>query len=292
MAARPSPAPDRSAEPPRRGLPGADVKVLAVIPARLASRRLPRKPLADLCGKPLIVRVWERVSASGMADGVIVATDSHEIAEACRASGARVAMTDEALASGTHRVAQVVAREGLAAEVVVNVQGDEPFVDADAIRAAVREVRSGWDVGTVATPVRTEDAWRDPAVVKVVRGDRGRALYFSRAPIPHPRDGAPSAEALADGRYLRHVGVYAYTPAVLARWAALPPAPLEEVERLEQLRPLAAGLGVGVGLVPEAAGGVDTPEDLARARERLTLEQETRPARAPEQRTPTRSETE
>lgn len=292
MGARPSPAPDRSAEPPTRGLPGADVKVLAVIPARMASRRLPRKPLADLCGKPLIVRVWERVSASGMADGVIVATDSHEIAEACRASGARVTMTDEALASGTHRVAQVVAREALAAEVVVNVQGDEPFVDADAIRAAVREVRSGWDVGTVATPVRTEDAWRDPAVVKVVRGDRGRALYFSRAPIPHPRDGAPSAEALADGRYLRHVGVYAYTPAVLARWAALPPAPLEEVERLEQLRPLAAGLGVGVGLVPDAAGGVDTPEDLARARERLTLEQERTPARAPEQRTPTRSEAE
>jgi 3-deoxy-manno-octulosonate cytidylyltransferase (CMP-KDO synthetase) len=244
------------------------VKVLAVIPARLASQRLSRKPLADLGGRPLIVRVWERVSALGVADAVVVATDSDEVAAACRDAGATIAMTDETLESGTHRVAQAVASGGFDPGVVVNVQGDEPFVGADAIRAAVHEVRSGWDVGTVATPVPTEAAWRDPAVVKVVRGDRGQALYFSRAPIPHPRDGVPSADAFGDGRYLRHVGVYAYTPGALARWAALPAAPLEETERLEQLRPLAAGFGIGVGVVPRAVVGVDTPEDLARARER------------------------
>jgi 3-deoxy-manno-octulosonate cytidylyltransferase (CMP-KDO synthetase) len=244
------------------------VKVLAVIPARLASRRLPRKPLADLGGTSLIVRVWERVSALGVADAVAVATDSDEIAAVCRDAGASIVMTDETLESGTHRVAQAVARGGFEAGVVVNVQGDEPFVAADAVRAAVEEVRSGWDVGTVATPVRTAAAWRDPAVVKVVRGERGRALYFSRSPIPHPRDGGPTAEALVEGGFLRHLGVYAYTPEALARWAALPAAPLERIEQLEQLRPLAAGMGIGVGVVPEAARGVDTPEDLAAARER------------------------
>lgn len=252
----------------------AGMKVLAVIPARLAARRLPRKPLVDLGGDPLIVRVWQRVSALGVADSVLIATDSEEIADACRAAGADVELTDQAHPSGTHRVAEAVARRAPDAEVVVNVQGDEPFVGADALRAALEAVRAGWDVGTVATPVRTEAAWRDPAVVKVVRGGRGRALYFSRAPIPHPRDRPPTAEDLRGDGFLRHVGVYAYTPATLARWAALPPTPLEEVERLEQLRPLAAGLGIGVGVVPRAEGGVDTQDDLRRARARL--------ARAPE----------
>ena len=246
--------------------------VLAVIPARLASQRLPRKPLLDLGGGPLIVRVWRRVSELGVADAVLVATDSDEIADACRAVGADVELTDRTQPSGTHRVAEAVARRAPAAEVVVNVQGDEPFVGADAVRAALDAVRSGWDVGTVATPVRTESAWRDPAVVKLVRDARGRALYFSRAPIPHPRDRPPSAADLRGDGYLRHVGVYAYTPAVLARWAALPPAPLETVERLEQLRPLAAGFEIGVGVVPDADGGVDTEEDLRRARERVERE--------------------
>ncbi len=245
------------------------MKVLAVIPARLAAKRLPRKPLVDLGGDPLIVRVWRRVSSLGVADAVLVATDSAEIADACRAAGADVAMTHESHPSGTHRVAEAVAARARAPRVVVNVQGDEPFVRADALRAALDAVGAGWEVGTVATPVRTESVWRDPAVVKVVRGERGRALYFSRAPIPHPRDRPPSAEELRGDGFLRHVGVYAYTPAALARWAALPPAPLEATERLEQLRPLAAGMEIGVGVVPHADRGVDTEDDLRRARERL-----------------------
>lgn len=278
MAARPPVAPDRSAGPLHSDLRTA-VKVLAVIPARLASRRLPRKPLADLGGSPLIVRVWERVSACGVADAVWVATDADEIADACRAAGADVVRTSPAQPSGTHRVAEAVASRGTAAGIVVNVQGDEPFIQADAIRAAVEQVRKGWDVGTVATPVRTADAWRDPAVVKVVRGDRGRALYFSRAPIPHDRDGPPAVEALAGDGYLRHVGVYAYTPEALQRWAELAPTALEARERLEQLRPLAAGLGIGVGVVPHAEGGVDTEDDLRRARERWAAVLDGQPTR-------------
>ncbi|HEX6939136.1 MAG TPA: 3-deoxy-manno-octulosonate cytidylyltransferase [Longimicrobiales bacterium] len=245
-------------------------RILGVIPARLGSERLPRKPLHVLAGRPLIEWVWRRVNAMALFDAVVVATDSEEVAAACRAMGASVELTAASHASGTDRVAEVAARPAYAAfDVIVNVQGDEPFIEEEPVAASARLVLEGWEIGTAATPVRTLEAWRDPAVVKVVRGDDGRALYFSRAPIPHRRDGGPSPEDLASARYLRHLGVYAYTPAALARWVALPAGELEAIERLEQLRALAAGIRIGVAVVEAGGGGVDTYEDARRAEERL-----------------------
>ena len=245
-------------------------RILAVIPARLGSERLPRKPLRLLGGVPLIERVWRRVAASPGIERVVVATDAEEVAAVCRAAGAPVELTSPEHPSGTDRVAEVVARAAYASfDVVVNVQGDEPFVGEDAVLGAARLAASGWDVGTVATPLRDPEAWRSPDVVKVIRRDDGGALYFSRAPVPWRRGGEPDAAAFADAPYLRHVGVYAYTPEALRRWVALPPHPLEREERLEQLRPLAAGLRIGVAVVEAAERGVDTEEDLAWAEGRL-----------------------
>jgi 3-deoxy-manno-octulosonate cytidylyltransferase (CMP-KDO synthetase) len=259
--------------------------VLGVIPARLQSQRLPRKPLQQLAGRTLIEWVWRRVSSFQILDACVVATDSAEVAAECERIGARVVLTAAAHPSGTDRVAEVAARpEYRGAAVIVNIQGDEPFVSVEQVAGAIGQVRAGFDVGTVATPVRELAAWQSADVVKVVRRDDGGALYFTRAPIPHRRDGLPLAAELHGDRYLRHVGVYAYTPASLARWVALPPHPLEELERLEQLRALAAGLSVGVAVVAEAAGsGVDTAEDALAAEPRLralaggsTLEREQR----------------
>ena len=244
--------------------------VLGVIPARLSSQRLPNKPLHSIAGRPLIEWVWRRVVHFGLFDTVVVATDSTRVAEVARAFGASVEMTRDDHPSGTDRVAEVAARPAYADfGVVVNVQGDEPFIQEAHVAAAARLAATGWDVGTVATPVRTLDAWRDPAVVKVVTGEGGGALYFTRAPVPWKRGAEPTPAELASPPFLRHVGVYAYTRAALARWVSLPAAPLEELERLEQLRPLAAGLRFGVAVVETAEGGVDTLEDARRAEARL-----------------------
>jgi 3-deoxy-manno-octulosonate cytidylyltransferase (CMP-KDO synthetase) len=246
-------------------------RVLGVIPARLGSERLPRKPLYPLAGRPLIEWVWRRVRELEALDRVVVATDSEAVAAACRAMGAEVALTSPDHASGTERAAEVVARSEYAGyDIVVNVQGDEPFIGAEQVEEAAAQV-GRFDVGTVATPVRTLAAWRDPAVVKVVRAEDGRALYFTRAPVPHVRGREPSEAELGSSDFLRHVGVYAYTPAALARWVAQPSGALERLERLEQLRALAAGLTIGVGLVAETEGGVDTPADARRAEERLRV---------------------
>lgn len=247
--------------------------VLGVIPARLGSERLPRKPLHVIAGRPLIEWVWRRACSLAILDRVVVATDSEEVAKVCRAAGAEVVLTAPDHASGTHRVAEVAGRPAFrGAAVVVNVQGDEPFVTERQVWGAVECVRGGWDVGTVAAPVETLEAWNDPSVVKVVRDERGGALYFSRSPIPHVRGGAPGSDDLASDRFLRHIGVYAYSPEALGKWAALPVGWLEETERLEQLRPLVAGLRIGVGLAALAGGGIDTPEDARRAEERLRME--------------------
>ena len=245
-------------------------RVLGVIPARLASTRLPRKPLHPIAGRPLVEWVWRRVRDLGIFDAVVVATDSPEVEAAARAFGASVVLTRADHPSGTDRVAEVARREEWRGyPVIVNVQGDEPFVRGDHLQAAVDLVRDGgWDVGTVAAPISNEDEWREAAVVKVARGDDGRALFFTRAPVPHPRDAAPD---FASGAYLRHVGVYAYTRDALLRWVALPEGALERIEKLEQLRALAAGLRIGVALGEPAEGGVDTPADAARA-ERIILE--------------------
>jgi 3-deoxy-manno-octulosonate cytidylyltransferase (CMP-KDO synthetase) len=241
--------------------------VLGVIPARLSSQRLPEKPLHSIAGRPLIEWVWRRVVHFGLFDAVVVATDSARVAEAARAFGATVAMTRDDHPSGTDRVAEVARRAEYAGfGVIVNVQGDEPFVDRGHLRAAIGLVRDGgWEAGTVATPIRTADEWREPSVVKVVRGDDGAALYFSRAPVPFDRDSEPGAKEFASGLFLRHVGIYSYRRDALLRWVALPESPLERTEKLEQLRPLAAGIRIGVAVGAPAEGGVDTPADAARA---------------------------
>jgi 3-deoxy-manno-octulosonate cytidylyltransferase (CMP-KDO synthetase) len=246
---------------------------LGVIPARLGSERLPRKPLHLIAGRTLIEWVWRRARAIRVLDAVVVATDSEEVAAACKGFGGEVVLTSAAHESGTERVAEVATLSPFQGfDVVVNIQGDEPFVTEEQVAAAVGLVRAGWDVGTAASALTTAGAWRDPAVVKVVRDDQGGALYFSRSPIPHARGREPTEAELASDPWLRHIGVYAYSPSALARWVALPPTELERVERLEQLRPLVAGLRIGVAVVGAAEGGIDTPEDVIRAAARLGRE--------------------
>ena len=244
------------------------MKTLAVIPARLGASRLPRKPLRLVGGAPLVVRVWQRVFDLGVADEVVVATDSDEIAAVVRAAGGIAAMTDAAHPSGTDRVAEVASQRQYAAYgVLLNVQGDEPFVSEAAVRGAAELVTSGrFPLGTAAATA-TDQILGMPHIVKVVTADNGRALYFSRAPIPWLRE--PGDASIRTAYVRQHVGVYAYTRDALAAWVALPQHPLERIERLEQLRPLAAGLAMGVATVSELpAGGVDTEEDLAHANAR------------------------
>lgn len=248
-------------------------RILGVIPARLGSERLARKPLHPIAGRPLLEWVWRRAAGFHVFDRVVVATDAAEIVAACRSWGAEVELTSEHHGSGTERLAELVGRAEYAAyDVVVNVQGDEPFVEESHVVEAVAQVRRGFDVGTVAAPVGTVKAWRDPGVVKVTRRADGAALYFSRSPIPHSRAGEPTVAALSCEPYLRHIGLYAYRPLVPAQWTSLPESRLESIERLEQLRALWAGLTIGVGVVGDAAGGVDTLEDVERAEQRLRSE--------------------
>lgn len=252
----------------------AEARVLGVIPARLGSERLARKPLHVIAGRPLLEWVWRRASRFRVLERVVVATDAEEIAAACRSWGAAVELTSERHQSGTERVAEVVSRREYGGyDVVVNVQGDEPFVQEEHVAGAVTQVLNGFDIGTVAAPIGTMEAWLDAGVVKVTRRADGAALYFSRSPIPHVRGGDPSSAQLESETFLRHIGVYAYRPDVLLKWTSLPESKLELVERLEQLRALEAGLTIGVGIVAEAAAGVDTIEDATRAEQRLRIEQ-------------------
>ena len=243
-------------------------RVLAVIPARIGSSRLPRKPLQPLLGTPLVIWVWRRAREMPFLDRVLVATDSVDVVEACRREGADALLTWRGHPSGTHRVRQAVDLTEARFRVVVNIQGDEPLVSAEAVQGAVSMVEAGFDVGTCAAPITSEEEFLDPSVVKVVRDAAGSALYFSRAPIPHRRDDADPAEGDGEVR-LRHIGVYAYTVGALARWADGNPSPLETEEKLEQLRALENGMRIGVAMVHDAGGGVDTPEDLRRMEQRM-----------------------
>lgn len=241
---------------------------LVVIPARLGAMRLPRKPLRLLSGLPLIVRVWQRISQMNVAEAVVVATDDESVASAVRAVGAECVMTSDEHTSGTERVAEVASQPRFRGfKTIVNVQGDEPFIGSGAVKGAADLVSTGrFPLGTAASRASTE-ILDTPSLVKVVVSQDGRAMYFSRAPIPYLRDQADAAK-LAE-RTLQHIGVYAYSREALTEWVSLPPHPLEEIERLEQLRPLAAGLPIGVAVTNEApASGIDTEEDLERANAR------------------------
>lgn len=246
-------------------------RVLGIVPARLASTRLPNKPLYPLLGRPLIEWVWRRVEGMRILDEAVVATDSEAVAEVCRTMGAPVELTSPEHPSGTDRVAEVARLERYAGfSVVANIQGDEPLLKEAHLAAAIQLVRErGWEIGTCATPLLDMEARKDPSVVKVVRAQSGRALYFSRSPIPFKRDGKPTSEELGREPFLRHIGIYAYTPEALEDWVAQAPSPLEELERLEQLRPLGSGARIGVAVVGAADPGVDTPADAARMEERL-----------------------
>ena len=246
-------------------------RVIGIVPARLASTRLPNKPLYPLLGRPLIEWVWRRVEAMSVLDHAVVATDSEEVADVCTALGAPVEMTSSEHPSGTDRVAEVAERTAFEDyDVVANIQGDEPLLNELHLDAALSLVRDdAWEIGTCATPLMDEDTRTDPAAVKVARAAGGRALYFSRAPIPYVRDGKPDPKDLEREPFLRHIGIYAYTRNALARWVALAPSPLEQLEQLEQLRPLEAGLRIGVAIVGQADPGVDTPADAVRMEEKL-----------------------
>lgn len=237
------------------------MRVAIVIPARFASSRLPGKPLLRETGKYLIQHVYERACDARCASDVFVATDDERIFAAVREFGGRPVMTRADHASGTDRVAEVAAY--LAADVVINLQGDEPQLDPAAIDLLADLMRDpASDMATLAVPIPDADSYYSPNVVKVVCDDHDRALYFSRAPIPMVRDGAPDFTA-QPARFLQHLGVYAYRRNFLQRIAAALPHPLEQSEQLEQLRVLGTGGTIAVGRVARAHRGVDTPADYA-----------------------------
>lgn len=264
--------PRRAAEPGRPSIrldaPGPHVRpvwssmtgtIVAVIPARYASTRLPGKPLLAETGRTLIQHVVEAATRATRLDRVIVATDDPRIADAVEAFGGEAAMTRPDHPSGTDRVAEVAAELPDAA-ILVNLQGDEPEISGDAIDAlvALLEAHPEAPMATLATPIHDDGQFHDPACVKVVVASDRRALYFSRAPIPHARDGREHRLGLL------HLGIYAYRRDFLLRLASLPPSELERTERLEQLRVLEAGFPILVHEVAESGIGIDTPEDYRR----------------------------
>lgn len=235
---------------------------ILLIPARMASTRLPGKPLADIGGVPMIVRVWERARAAALGP-VVVAAGEQVVADAVRGAGGEAVLTDPDLPSGSDRIRAALAELDPAGrhDVVVNLQGDLPMLDPGQLRRVVRLLAdSGADIATLAAPIDNDADRANPAVVKAVaawNGDetQGRCLYFTRAPAP-----------AGEGTLWHHVGLYAYTRAALERFVALPPSPLEKREKLEQLRALEAGMTIAIARVDAPPLSVDTPEDLSRAR--------------------------
>jgi 3-deoxy-manno-octulosonate cytidylyltransferase (CMP-KDO synthetase) len=233
-------------------------RVAVIIPARFGAQRFPGKPLADLAGQPLIAHVVDRARRARGVDVVAVATDDARIAAAVEKAGAAAILTGPA-STGTDRVAEAARKLAPSPDVVVNLQGDEPLIEPEAIETLVRAMEGGVEMATLARPLEPEELERTQ-VVKVVTDLRGDALYFSRAPIPHRRSGGASGLARA------HVGIYAFTAAFLQEFAALPPGRLEAEESLEQLRALEHGHRIRVADTAYRGFGIDTPEDLDRAR--------------------------
>lgn len=256
------------------------MNVIIAIPARMGSTRLPAKALADIGGEPMVVRVWRRCARARGVTSTLVASDDERICAVVRAAGGRAVLTAAGHPSGTDRIAEAV--RGEVCDLVVNVQGDEPFVEPEPLEALVAAFSGAAapEAATLATPIANPGELLDPAVVKVLVGRDGYAVYFSRHPIPW-REGVPSCGsspvsaavgAINTTGYLRHIGVYAYRPAFLQLFTALEPTFGERSERLEQLRILEHGHRIRVVVTPWNGLSVDTPEDLERARERFLRE--------------------
>jgi 3-deoxy-manno-octulosonate cytidylyltransferase (CMP-KDO synthetase) len=246
------------------------MKVAAFIPARYGSTRLEGKPLADICGRPMIQWVYERVRACGLVDGVTVATDDQRVFDAVLAFGGRAVMTDAAHSSGTDRIAE--AARAVDADIIVNVQGDEPLIEPEMIASVIKPLIDDPELrfSTLKTGILDEEEYKNPHAVKVVCDARGRAIYFSRSPVPHGctfgdggdggRGGDSNLEALP--RAYKHIGLYAFRKDFLLEFSRLKPTRLERAERLEQLRALENGVDIMVVETPFNPVAVDTPEDL------------------------------
>lgn len=250
--------------------------VTAVIPARYNSTRLPGKPLIDLAGKPLIQRVYEQVKKARLVTEVIVATDDERIKQAVSEFGGDCRMTNAKHETGTDRIAEVA--RFIDSEIIVNVQGDEPFISPDVIDSAVEPLLSdsALEMSTTCEPLVDPQDLLNPNVVKVVTDAQGYALYFSRAPIPFPRDayistGSLETAYLQSGHFRRHTGLYVYRRNFLLKYADWPRSPLEQIESLEQLRALERGVKIRVVESKESSLGIDTPKDLKKALERLRV---------------------
>jgi 3-deoxy-manno-octulosonate cytidylyltransferase (CMP-KDO synthetase) len=243
-----------------------------IIPARFASTRLPGKPLLQIGDRPLIQWVWQRAVDSGAAS-VLIATDDERIRAAALKFGADCVMTSPHHVSGTDRIAETARAKGFAADdSVVNLQGDEPMMPAQVIASVAQALRdvAGAEISTAAAPIRSLREFLDPNCVKALRDPDGRALYFSRAPVPWPRDSIAAERPASFVGAWRHIGIYAYRVRSLLQFAAWPPTPLETTEKLEQLRALEHGMHIHVVPLPESPpAGVDTPEDLERVRASL-----------------------
>ena len=242
------------------------MKKIIVIPARYASTRLPGKPLIDIGGKPLLQRVYDGACRSKLSDGILIATDDERIKKAALAFGAEVIMTDPALPSGTDRVFAAI--QDKEADLVVNLQGDEPFIEPSIIDQLFSALEEG-DVAmaTLCCPITDESEYRNPNTVKVVLNNSGFALYFSRSPIPYVNN---SKFKIQNSKFVyKHIGIYGFTRSFLEQFVALPKSPLEETESLEQLRVLENGYRIKVLATDYNGFGIDTPDDLERARKLL-----------------------
>jgi 3-deoxy-manno-octulosonate cytidylyltransferase (CMP-KDO synthetase) len=249
------------------------MEIVAVIPARFASTRLPGKPLLSETGRPLIQHVVEAARRAKSLERIVVATDDARIAKAVESFGGETMMTRSDHPTGTDRVAEVAARIEQA-RIIVNIQGDEPEIAGDTIDRLVALLETDRDapMATLATPILDEAVYRDPSCVKVVCSRNGRALYFSRSPIPCHRDGLPGSSSSSTSLAHLHLGLYAYRRDFLLSIGSLPRSPLEAAEKLEQLRVLEAGHPIAIGIVDEPSIGIDTPEDYRRFVERWRKE--------------------
>jgi 3-deoxy-manno-octulosonate cytidylyltransferase (CMP-KDO synthetase) len=247
------------------------MEILGVIPARMASQRLPGKPLAPLAGKPMVQHVWERVKAAASITRVVIATDDERVCDAAKSFGADAMMTPADCPSGTDRAA-LVAQANPQAKIVVNIQGDEPLIDPGVIDRCIGALLGApWAaVSTPMTPIRDRESFESPHIVKVAHTPEGRALYFSRSPIPSRARSEPAA---GEPWGMKHLGLYTFRREALLDFATWPPALLETMEKLEQLRFLAHGCGIAVVETPHDSVGVDTPEDLERVERRLRGEE-------------------